>query len=52
MEYRDVMLYYHPDIDIRLFDHHFSDVFDYAKLEGEELPIIEAKDFSRGEQRG
>ena len=44
VDYRDVLLNYHLDIDVRVFDRHFSEIFDYAKIEGEEPPVIEEKD--------
>ena len=43
MEYRDVVLYYQPNIDIRLLDRHFSKVFGYTKVEEKELLVIKEK---------
>ena len=44
MEYRDTVLHYYPNLDVRVVDCHFSDIFSYAKVEKEEFPIIEEKD--------
>ena len=44
MHYRDAMLHYFPDLDVKVIDHHFSDIFQYAKVDGDMLPEITAKE--------
>ena len=44
VEYRDMVLHYYPNLNVKVVDRHFLKIFDYAKVEGEELPIIEVKD--------
>ena len=53
MDYRDAMLYYYPDLNVKVVDRHFLEIFVYAKIEREELPILEAKDIlevSKGDE--
>ena len=38
------MLHYHPDLDVKGIDRHFSDIFPYARTDGETLPEIAAKE--------
>ena len=44
VEYRDVVLHYHPSLDARELDRHFPDIFPHARIEGEIIPEIVAKD--------
>ena len=44
MEYRDAMLHYHSDLNVREIDRHFSDIFPYARVDGEILPEITAQE--------
>ena len=44
MKYRDVVLHYHSDLNIKEIDCYFTEVFSYAKTEGEELPNIQPQD--------
>ena len=46
----DIMLYYYPNLNAKDVDRHFSDVFNHAKMEGEELSVIEPKDVSKAEK--
>ena len=50
MQYKDIMLYYHLEMNMKEVDHHFSDIFAYAKTEGKELSMIEPKDVSKLEK--
>ena len=44
MEYRDAILHYYPNLDLKAVDLHFFNIFSYAKTEGEELLVIKPKD--------
>ena len=40
---------YHPDLNAKEIDRHFSDIFPYARVEGEILPDISVKESPEGE---
>ena len=44
VEYWNVVLHYYPKINIKEIDWYFSNVFNYAMIEGEELPDIQPQD--------
>ena len=44
MDYRNTILHYYTKLIAKVVNHHFSEVFNYAKTEGEELPTIETQD--------
>ena len=49
-----MMLHYYSNLDVKVVSHHFSEIFHYAKVKGEELPIIEPKNVpkvSKGDEQ-
>ena len=44
VEYRDAVLHYHPDLNVREIDCYFSYIFSYARVKWEILPEISVKE--------
>ena len=40
MDYRSAVVHYHPDFNLPEVDRHFPELFEYAAVEGEDLPEI------------
>ena len=46
VKYKVIVLHYYPNLNAKIVDCHFSEVFNYAKMEREELLEIKPKDVS------